>query len=87
MREDDEELISLARIKRNADESTHRKIDSGLKVVRSIWGLVLIIFLVAGWSATIQMRQSQQERDLKRFAELLNQVYERQFGIKITFGN
>lgn len=85
MREDDDELISLARIKRNADETTHRKIDNTLKVARSLWGLILITFLIAGWAAAIQMRQSQSEKDLKRFEELLNQVYERQFGIKITF--
>lgn len=85
MRDYDRELLSTARIKKGADDRIIRRIDSGINAARMVYGLVAGIIALAIWLVTLRSDVNQLDKEVKKQGEFLNQLYEREFGVKITF--
>jgi hypothetical protein len=85
MRDYDDELLSTARIKQGADDRILRRIDSGLNAAKMVYGLAAAIVGLAIWLTTLRSDVTRLEKEQDKLRELLNQVYEREFGVKISF--
>lgn len=97
-RDYDSELRALARLKADADDSISRRLDTGIKVLRALYGMIFVIVLIAVFVFTIRydLNQERKDRDrehkeiaqaLEKDRKALNQLYMKMFGVEVTFGS
>ena len=64
-RDFDAELRALARLKADTDDSITRKLDTGVKVVRGIYAMFVLVIALAIYIVTIRYDVNQLAKDLE----------------------
>lgn len=85
MRDYDKELLELARIKNGADERIRYRISTSMHAISLAYALLGAVVGLTLWLANLRSDLNQTRKEAADDRNFLSQVYEREFGVKITF--
>lgn len=85
MRDYDDELLTVARIKKGADDRIVERIDTGIKTVKLVYGLIAVIVAITIYVVTMRNDLNNEIKEGQRRERLINQLYEKVFGYKVAF--